>query len=312
MKKALSMLIACFIVVTLSSLTVLADTVLYENTFDSADLLDSDWSYGHLGAQSANKIKDGKLFIGSDSGNWVSDLVDANYNSVFTNAVYEFDYSASKNDCYSGFGLRLPTDVKPDLFGGGRAGVAENDIGYGISVDMFSAPNADKIVIAFNDGAMQDSPYVALDIPDGFDVTQTNRIKVKDSGSRIEISLNGALFAALNLSGLSDGYYTAVEILKADGSAAAAYDDVPVLEEGAIGFYQRNNNSYVDNLTISSIPEGGEDPGTDVPGTPSQGTPTPGAPQEQPGTGDLGAGIIILAVLVLGSVWVILRKRSAV
>ena len=72
MKKALSMLIACFIVVTLSSLTVLADTVLYENTFDSADLLDSDWSYGHLGAQSANKIKDGKLFIGSDSGNWVS------------------------------------------------------------------------------------------------------------------------------------------------------------------------------------------------------------------------------------------------
>ena len=67
MKKALSMLIACFIVVTLSSLTVLADTVLYENTFDSADLLDSDWSYGHLGAQSANKIKDGKLFIGSEA-----------------------------------------------------------------------------------------------------------------------------------------------------------------------------------------------------------------------------------------------------
>ena len=302
MKKALSILIVCFFVVTLSSLTVLADSVLYENTFDSEDFLDSDWSYGHLGAQSANKIKDGKLFIGSDSGNWVSDLVDANYNVIFTDVIYEFDYSASKNDCYSGFGLRLPTDIKPDLFGGGRAGVAQNDNGYGISVDLFSSPNADKIVIAFNNGAMQDSPYAALDIPAGFDVTQTNHVAVKDSGDAIEISLNGTLFATLKLSELEDGYYTSAEILKADGSSAAVCEDVSVLEEGAIGFYQRNNNAFVDNLKISEIPEETEDPGEQEPVTPPQ--------EEQPGTGDLGAELICLAALVLTSALIIFRKRS--
>ena len=125
---------------------------------------------------------------------------------------------------------------------------------------------------------------------------------MKDSGDAIEISLNGTLFATLKLSELEDGYYTSAEILKADGSSAAVCEDVSVLEEGAIGFYQRNNNAFVDNLKISEIPEETEDPGEQEPVTPPQ--------EEQPGTGDLGAELICLAALVLTSALIIFRKRS--
>ncbi len=312
MKKVLSVLIVCIAVLSLSITAVFADDVLYENTFDSIDDLDASWGFGHLGPQSANKVKDGKLMIGSESGNWVADLVDANYNEVFTNAIYEFEYSTTKLECYAGFALRIPVTQNPGLFGGGRAGVGENDLGYGVTFDMFSSPNPDKIVIAFNNGNMQDSPFVALDIPAGLDVTQTNNIKLKDSGDQIEFSINGTLFATLKLSGLSDGTYTSVEILNASGTSVKTYDDVAILEEGGLGFYQRTNIAFVDNLKITSISDSGETPTQSPSGNPGASTPTPtGGSQNQPGTGDIDVIYIAAAALILGSVLVIFKKKVA-
>lgn len=309
MKKVFTLIIACIMMLSLSTMTVFADSVLYENTFDSMEDLDDGWSYGHAGAASQNKVVDGQLFLGNPT-NWTLDLVDANYNEVFTDAVYEFDFKTEKLDVYGGFGLRLPVDgTKPDLFGGARAGAAGTDVGYGISVDMYSAAHKEKIVIAFNNGDMTQSPFAELDVPSGFDVTVMNKITVIDSGDQIIIKLAGNTIATLKFSGLAEDAYTAVEILDANGASVKKFDNVTVLSEGGIGFYQRNNPTYVDNLKISSISgyEGGN--------TPGENTPTPSVPTAQPGTpatGDASMLAIAAVVILAASVLITMKKKSTI
>lgn len=255
MKKIITLLL----VVAMSAMLAVTSfaATIYENDF-SADFDADNW---HLGT-GAPIVADGLLKLGS-TGNWTQDA-GITYKQALVNYVLTFDYTSNNQDCYSGFGLRVPEDkAAGSLYNGGRNDIPNaSETGYGISIDVGSKGTdcANSFVVSFNYGEMGQSPNYKVAYPAGFDGA-AGSIKVVDSGEEIVISLNGEELTKIVFTASDDVNYTKATAYV--GGAEAGTFDVTVAKAGGFGFYQRNNTLTIDNVVVTDIPaEGGDTPDT--------------------------------------------------
>ena len=263
----------------------------------SGDALDENWN-----AWAGYAVTDGKLHLGHGAS-WIDSSPGANTNVTFKNYIAEFDMSGDGRDCYYGFGFRAPVGhTDSSFFNGGRFGVPSADEkSTGIAIDIFGAGNStlngEALGITFCDGVKNGTaPSLSIPYANGFDGKTETHFKIVDSGAKITIYAANNEIATIELSGLSEGSYTKAAVFGPDGASLGSFD-VTVAEEGALGFYQRNDHITVDNLKVNAIAsESGEQPG-DTPATP-----------ENPTTADASV-IAIAAVACIALAGVVVAKK---
>ena len=258
MKKILTLVVIAAMAATLA-LTAAAADVIYSNDFESG----FDAENWHLGT-GAPIVADGLLKLGS-TGTWTADA-GVTYNQAIVNYELAFDYTSNNQDCYSGFGLRVPADkAAGSLYNGGRNDIpSATETGYGISIDVGSKGTdcANSFVVSFNYGEHGQSPNYKVAYPEGF-TGGAGSIKVVDSGDAIVIYLNDAELTKITFTASDDVNYTAATAYVGDAEVFSG--EVTVAKEGGFSFYQRNNTLTIDNVVVTALEAGGE--GDDAPET---------------------------------------------
>ncbi len=232
-----------------------------ETTVSTGKILFSDDFSGDIDTEKWDiwggyAVTDGALHLGH-GGSWIESSPIARTVATFKNYFATFKMFGDMRDCYYGFGIRC--DDRHNLMNGGRFGVpdpAEQSVG--IAFDIFGAGNStlgEQVGVTFCDnGANGEAPSFKVDRPAGFNPGENAEFKVIDSGSKITVLINGKELVTIELSGLSDGYYTKAAAYDPNG-AEVFKGDVSVLEEGTIQFYQRNNHIVVDDVNVYALAE---------------------------------------------------------
>jgi len=167
----------------------------------------------------------------------------------------EFNLSSTKDFTYTGFGLRTPQDsstLRSNLYGLGR-GLGGNETGYGITMDLVHERNANKIVLGFNHGKMEESTLFKIDYPSGFDVTTMNKFTVDDFGDSIKVYINNHLFVTIAFGESAEGMYVGGTVYDALGNNLGTFTE-KVYKKGCVAFYARAYSKLtIKSFTASSI-----------------------------------------------------------
>lgn len=289
----------------------------HTETFESEDDFDSSvWESDYPQDGSVATFADGWYVLNWVNGNNIT------YYDFFEKAVYTFDMKINPGAAH-GFGLKV--DKAHGLYGGGR-NCAGDDIGKGISVDLITESNKTQITVGFNSGTgMLKAPRVSINYPEGFDPKTENSFKVYDYGNIINIFINDAFFCRIELELDEEGLlFDKAYVYNSANELVGTAEDIGIETEGSCCFYTRAGNTYVKNVTISSlsveVPEGEETPvpPTEAPSTDaaeptetgnSAGTPTK-APAKKKGCGSvIGGGVAVAAVMAAAAV-IIARKKE--
>lgn len=262
----------------------------YTNDFSDEATVSSDFKKDH----GTNSVVDGWLRMGNGA-DWIVGGPSVTLLTYFPEYVTEFDIKGVFTySCYGGFGFRVPqdgsTNTSGQLYGGGRNGVdGGNDLGWGISVDIFTMNNANKIAVNYNYGAMSESTGFLVDYPEGFDYTKSNKVTIRDFGDNATVLINDAEIFTIIFSDLADGFYATATSYDAAGNEIAKNENVKVAEKGAVTFYERLNEVYVDNIVIKTVD-------TSAPVTPT------------PPTGDMSMAVVFMAAAMLLSAVAVTKK----